>query len=676
MNEEFEVDIDIRQLLNIIVERLWIIVVAVAVFVVGGLSYITITPKVYESTALLEVPQQAQRVVAIEEVTNQDFRSLEIMKTIEQNLQRLSLYDRVMQLSEVKENPLLKAYLRGDADLAPEELADMLEGWSNVRLRRGTRLIEVTVEHQVPEVARLLANSIVSEYVREMIATRTGTSQTAFTFLLEEAERVRTKLQKSESALQDYEKAVDIRKKIEVQDDQINQLKQRYREKHPSLIQAVSLKAQLENQFRQELLTISRQVSDEVFQQEQSQSLQGLTGQERIDAELKLLEARFNVLSREVETDRVLYDSIVTRMKETDVTSGIESNPVEIMEKARLPLEPSKPKKLLILLISGVAGIGIGFGLIVLLNLLDNTVKTVDQAERETELPVLSAIPDDGRIPDVDWMKQEGKRLLDTLQSSSVNSESAPAKSGKTSDKGKIEPLVLLSDSGSATAEAIRSLRASVKLLGKAEERKSILVTSAVPGEGKSFVSANLALAFAQEGQNTLLIDADLRRPMIDKIFNIKADPDQGGIVTCLAGLSEWEKELYDPKIDNLEILPVLQMAPNPAELLSGSGLEELMKSVSSKYDIIIIDSAPVNAVSDSLVMSPYADITLLVVQAAKTSKSAIKRARDMLEKAGRKPHGMVLNRLPNRSGLLSDPYYYYYSSGDGYGNVYGEKAK
>ncbi|MEM6884745.1 MAG: polysaccharide biosynthesis tyrosine autokinase [Verrucomicrobiota bacterium] len=676
MADDFELDIDLRQIISMVVERLWLLVICVAVCVVAALSYITITPKLYESTALLEVPQEGQNIVSIQDVNNQDFRGVEVLNTISQNLKRKSLYQRVMLKEEVFSHPGLRKSIGGSYDeMLPQQRAEYLANRTHVGLRRLTRLIEVTVEHEVPEVAQLLANTIVSEYVREMVSTRAGSSQSAFTFLMEEADRVRAKLQKSESALQDYEKAVEIREKIEEQNDLLNELRQKYRDKHPSMIQARSLLAQLQNQFRAELITISKDLSDQEFANQRDQMLQELSGQERIEAELKFLEARFNVLSREVETDRVLYDSIVTRMKETDVTSGIERKPVEIVEQALLPLQPSKPKKLLILLISGVAGMGMGFGLIVLLNLLDNTVKTVDQTERETELPVLSAIPDDGRIPDVDWMKQEGKRLVDSLQSPAGNSESTPAKSGKTSDKGKIEPLVLLSDSGGATSEAIRSLRASVKLLGKAEERKSILVTSAVPGEGKSFVSANLALAFAQEGQNTLLIDADLRRPMIDKIFNIRAK-GKSGIVAGLAGLNSWDSLLFDPKIENLKILPVIEKAPNPAELLSGAGFKELMEYGRNAFDVIVVDSAPVNAVSDTFMICTDVDLSILVAQAAKTSKSAIKRARDTMEKADKKPKGIVLNRLPNRSGLLSDPYYYYYSSGDGYGNVYGEQQK
>ncbi|MEM6822933.1 MAG: polysaccharide biosynthesis tyrosine autokinase [Verrucomicrobiota bacterium] len=680
MKEDLAFDIDIRLLFNLVLERIWLLIVSLVLFVALGIAYIVVSPKLYKATALIEVPVEAANVVAIEDVANQDFRSLEVLRTIEQSLLRRSLFKQVMERKEIFEDDRLLVGL----GLAPEDvttslLSKMLASWTDVSLRRGTRLIEVSVEHRDPEMAAVLSNAIVSAYVNEKIGSRSGSSQTAFSFLYDEAQRVRAKLQQSEDALQDFQRAVDIREKIETQEDEVNLLEQRYRDKHPKLIQARSLLSNFQADFQRELLKVSSQLKEKEFWKQKAESFEELSGEDRMAAELKLMEAQFNVLTREVEADRVLYDSIVTRMKETDVTRGIKSNPIEVVDEAQVPALPSKPQKFLILALSAFLGGSCGLGIIFFLHLLDNTIKTVDDAEEIIGLPVLGAVPDDNRIPDVDWMKKEGKRILARLKESANKEEGGAETSSLKKKKSdgkmrKIEPLVLLSDSGSHTSEAIRSLRASVKLLGPEEERKTFMVTSAVPGEGKSFVASNLALSFAQEGRNTLLIDADLRRPMVDKIFAIPFANKMSGIVGFLAGQGDFESALYDPHVECLRLLPVGKMAPNPAELLAGPTFEALLKKASETYDRVIVDSAPVNSVSDSLIVAPLIQSIILVAHASKTPKNAILRAKEQLGKAKKIPVGLVLNRLPSKSGLNSDPYYYYYAAGDGYGRAYGER--
>jgi Mrp family chromosome partitioning ATPase len=243
-------------------------------------------------------------------------------------------------------------------------------------------------------------------------------------------------------------------------------------------------------------------------------------------------------------------------------------------------------------------------------------------------------------------------------------------------------------------AEAFRNLRAALSLLGPEAERKVFLFTSALPSEGKSFTSANYALSLAQQGHRVLLVDGDLRRPSLHKIFrkiqqsgNGKAglEPEAPGIVDYLVGavaLKEAVRGVAASEVDvighrggprpttltstggELYLLAGGQRAPNPAELLSGPQFSRLVAEASKDFDRVIIDTAPILAVSDTLLMTPHVQSVCLVVQAARTARNAVQRALILLGAAGSRPAGVILNRLPRRRGA---GYYYYYAS-HGYG--------
>jgi Mrp family chromosome partitioning ATPase len=240
-----------------------------------------------------------------------------------------------------------------------------------------------------------------------------------------------------------------------------------------------------------------------------------------------------------------------------------------------------------------------------------------------------------------------------------------------------------------AAAEAFRNLRAALSLLGPVAERKITMFTSARPAEGKSFTSANYAVTLAQQGHRVLLIDGDLRRPSIHKIFTTIGGDRKGaepfGLVDCLVGemtLAQAAQLVSPEQIDiageaiavtgnivtiaggKLYVLVSGRRAPNPAEILSGSSFHKLIAEASKIFDRIVIDSAPVLAVSDTLLMAPYIQSVCLVIRAAKTPRPAIQRALGLIRGAGARPAGLVLNRLPGTRGY---GYYYYYAS-PGYG--------
>jgi capsular exopolysaccharide synthesis family protein len=283
-----------------------------------------------------------------------------------------------------------------------------------------------------------------------------------------------------------------------------------------------------------------------------------------------------------------------------------------------LPFSPNKPR----LMIRGIlAGIVLGVLLVLGLNALDSSLKTVDDAEEYLHLPVLSAIP-------------------------KVKSTHA---------------LVIAEDAKSAAAEAFRTLRTSMSMLGRAEHRRTFLFTSAVPQEGKTFSSVNFSVCLAQQGLKTLIIDGDLRRPSIEKVLSRKG-PHRPGVTDYLTGQKKFEDIVQPGGHENFFFIPAGTTAPNPAELVAQGNFDSLIEEALLHYDRVVVDSAPIHAVSDTLLILNKVQTVCLVVRAGKTPRKAVARAMELLYKAEAPVGGVVLNRQKRRrfTAAYYDPYYTY----------------
>jgi len=376
---------------------------------------------------------------------------------------------------------------------------------------------------------------------------------------------------------------------------------------------------------------------------------------------------------------------VLRQIKETDLTKGTKTNAVSVIEHSPLPSTPVSPNTMRVIALGLLGGIAAGLATIFGTNALDRSVKTVDQAETTLGLPVLAAIP----------------------EISPEESKGSPSKANAPPGSSSYR-LVAEAPEGPA-AEGFRNLRAALSLLGPEAERKIFLFTSALPNEGKSFTSANYSLSLAQQGHRVLLIDGDLRRPSLHKIFRqfgpdgdaaSKADNEQHGIVDYLVGdvalgdavrvVSARDVDIIgtsDPNSTStvtatggqLSVLAGGRRAPNPAELLSGHSFAELVADAARSYDRVVIDSAPVLAVSDTLLMTPHVQTVCMVVRARRTARNAVQRAVLLLGGSGTRPVGVILNRLPRNRG--TDYYYYYashgYGAGEGsYTGGYAEKTR
>lgn len=349
---------------------------------------------------------------------------------------------------------------------------------------------------------------------------------------------------------------------------------------------------------------------------------------------LDTLRAQFLGLQREAAAERRLYDDVVKRLGEVSVVvPGNQKNEFRVVEPANLPSAPIRPNKKMIMIYALAMGGALSFGLIWLVAQLDNTIKSVDHAERLLGLPVLGAVPKNKLIKD---------------------------------GKGR---LFLTDDPQSLCAEAFRSMRASLALLGRESERKVVLFTSAVPSEGKSFCCVNYAVACSQQGKRTLVVDFDLRKPSLGETFGEKGTPP--GVTDVLLDRQTLEQCVQQTRFSNLFYLPAGSIVPNPAELVAGQWPRKLIQEASGKYDLVVLDTAPINAVSDTLLFAHEAQTICMVMRSRKTSSRVVARALEMLRRAGVKPSGVILNFLPSNAG---PGYYYYYSGNKYYGNkgVYG----
>jgi succinoglycan biosynthesis transport protein ExoP len=351
----------------------------------------------------------------------------------------------------------------------------------------------------------------------------------------------------------------------------------------------------------------------------------------------------YNMLKRDAETYRTLYEGILQRLKEAGVSAGLRSNNFRIVDRAQAPgspIEPNIPRNLLFALVLGSAtGVGLAF----LLEGLDNTIRTTEQAQMISGLASLGMIP---------------------LGSKSAREGPNPKRLVIASSKEAVE-LVTQVRPQSQMAESYRALRTSLLLSNLGSPPKVIMVTSALPQEGKTTTSINCAVVLAQKGVRVLLVDADLRRPSIHKTLGMGP---RSGLSNVLTGSTTLEQAITQTAIlPNLHVLPAGTPPPNPAELLASSNMRDVLARLSAEYDHIVVDTPPSLSVTDAVVLSPRADAVVLVIRSGQTTKQSLRRSRDLLAQVQAKVVGVLLNAVD----LSSPDYYYYYEYQGKYARYY-----
>ena len=358
---------------------------------------------------------------------------------------------------------------------------------------------------------------------------------------------------------------------------------------------------------------------------------------------------QYNILKREWEANRELYSGLLDSMKQVGVAGGMEPNNISLIDPASVPLRQFKPNLIKNALLASVLGLMVGIGIAFLLTFLDNTVRSPEDLEKVVALPSLGVIP----IAKSESKKE--KRLKEQIP------EPAPVE--KTA-LDRFENMLEFSahfDRRSNLAEAFRSIRTSLMFSSPKGMPKVIQIVSTVPSEGKSTIATNLALVMADNGSKVLLVDGDLRRNRLHKVFRIPSTPGLSDVI--VSGFSfEYAKNIG---IKNLAILPAGISPPNPAELLGSKGMQDFLEKASDFYDHIIIDSAPLLGLADAVVLATRVDGVIYTVHSGAVNKDHLREGVKRLRSVRAPLLGAVMNFVDMNSkeyGYYGE-YYYGYSS-------------
>jgi capsular exopolysaccharide synthesis family protein len=673
---------------HMLLRRKWTIIGFFVITLAVTVTSLYLSPRIYRATALIKIDLESlNKGRKLDEAMGDDsqmYYDPEFYQTQYELIKSRSLAERVgsdLNLGADEKN----------ADGETIRPSDMIQANTTLEPVRNSKLVKLHYNSTDPELAARVANALADTYIKSNLERRYNANADAKNFLEQRIVQVKAKLEDAEHKLYAHAREQGIINiNIDTKDNQ-SLLAGQLKEKSQALAEAERQRLTAESIFREarnsEGLGSSKILSDLVVQDlKKNKAKLELTYQEKvslfkpdypamvqlqeqinqvnaqIQAEINTVRSAleadyqlalnkenmlkadvaslkeevmkqqdagsdYNILKREVDTSRALYDGILQRLKEIGVTSGIGTNNISIIDPAEVPEFPFKPKPKVYLLIGIFLGLFGGIGLALLFEKLDDTVKLPEDMER-LRLATLGIIP---------------------------------VTHGVRDETGAIIPLHLIShsDPRSGIAEAYRSLRTALTFSTNTGAPKVLHLTSSSQGEGKSTSAVNLAVAFTQLGQTVLLIDGDMRRPSLHRMLNLEGEK---GLSHYLSGEAQPAEVSHSVVTPNLFVIPAGPLPPNPSELLASARMVDLISLAGNKFDRVIIDSPPVLGLADALILSGIAQHTIMVVAAGKTSRSHAISSLKRLQGARANLLGGLLTMVNQRESGYNYHYNYHYS--------------
>jgi len=563
---------------------------------------------------------------------------------------------------------------------------------------RNSRLVDVLVEAKDPVLAARMANEVVHAYIDQNLETKLKAAKDGVKWLSDRIDEERQKVGDAENALLRYKEENEIitdfssdaekitaqklaslneqvveteSKRVEAETrysqamalenspdlldsipevlsnelireiktmevrlyNRMSELSKKYGRNHPQMVAIDSELADLIKRKSKEIQRVVNSLRNEyklALAKEESLK-QSLSMQKKESLQMNQKAVQYGVLQRQAESSRNMYDLLVKRFKETSLTEEMKTGNIRIVDRAEVQKNPVKPKKKQNLMLAVVVGLMLGIGLAFFLEYLDNTIKLPDEVKDYLKIPYLGSVP------------------------VFASEEKVEAVAGD---------LVTIHSPKSTASESYRGIRTGILFSSVDKAPQVILVASAGPREGKTTVAANLGITMAQSGSRVIVVDCDLRRPRIHKTFQISRDT---GLSTVLAGSSELKDTIVSSGIEYLDLIPSGPIPPNPSEVLGSKKMRQLIETLKKDYERVIIDSPPISAVTDSVILSQLVDGVVLIVRAGETPKQLVHQGLSQLQAVNARILGAVLNGVnTGKDSYYYYQYYYYYYGEDG----------
>jgi Mrp family chromosome partitioning ATPase/uncharacterized protein involved in exopolysaccharide biosynthesis len=615
-------ELNTRDYLRIFRKRKLIIILTFLAVTLVSLIFIPEQAPVYTASATIKIEERKTIAgLLTEEVV---FNPADIMESETKIIKGYPIMKKVaLKLGRIKDN-----YPLGEVDSIVSELQDQIE----TERIGSTNMIKITATSGIAKEAMDLANTVAQVYLEENLLEKTKESRHARQFIEEQLSSLETRLTQTEDRLKqfrDEEREIKLSEPIQQKllnlESELAELSQKYTEKYPRVIE------------------LRRQIKDLESQ------LKGFSGQD----------IQYARLNRELEINKKLYAMLREKLEEARITEAQKIGDVSLVDPAVMPGSSISGNKNIKILIGAIMGLILGVTFAFVSETLDTSIGTIEDVEKVVKLRVL------GVIPSIKGELRKGQSFFAKLREKIL-----PVYSNVQEEK--LIRLISHYYPKSFVAESYRNIHTNLKL---DSSKKTIMITSSGPREGKTNVAINLAIVMAQSGLKTLLVSADLRRPILARAFGIKKWPGVtelvmgtatmeeviNGITDIIIGEMKFEDITRTPGIENISIIPAGHPPSNPAEVLGSKEITNFIEQFKSRFDAVIFDTPPVLLVTDANILAPKMDCVVVVYEIGRTSREALVRTKIQLESVGAKIAGVVLNNTRTQTeNIASYPYYHY----------------
>ncbi len=726
-----EQEIDLTKYYRLLRKRAWIIMLLFSLVVIGvAIQTFTATP-IYEAKAQIVIEKENPNVVSIQEVMAVDSTGTDYYQTQYQIIESRTVARQVIEKLNLQDSPefssapenwfsesvnfwkkkiasLMNTGKPKDKDAAKDKKDedDNADAWivnaliSRIHVEpvRNSRLVNVRVEAKNPALAAKMANAVVQAYIDQNLGTKLAAAKDAVKWLTDQMDEERKKVEAAENALLKYketegiitnfsddaenitaqklatlngqvveaesqrveaetryQQALKVQnspdmldsipqvlsnqlvqdiKKMEVElYNRMSELSKKYGAKHPQMTAIASELATLQERKTGEAKRVVSSLRNEynlALSREHSLK-QALNRQKTESLEMNKKAVQYGVLQRDAESSRNMYELLVKRFKEASLTEEMKTGNIRIIDRAEVPKAPVRPNKSRNITLAAVMGLALGIGLVFLLEYFDNTFKFPEEIKNQLDIPYLGPVP-----------------AFDTEKGA----------------EGAGGDLITSYDPKAMASESFRGIRTGILFSSVDTPPKVILITSAGPSEGKTICIANVAVTMAQAGSKVIILDCDMRRPRVHHIFGL---PRENGMSSLMIGKNELKDVIIPTGIENLDIIPSGPVPPNPAEIIGSQKMTALIEELKTRYDRILIDSPPITAVTDSMLLASMSDGVVLIIKAGVTARQVVKNGLEQLKSVNANLMGAVLNAIKaGRDSYYYYQYYYYYYGEDG----------